>query len=142
MKILPLPRFAHAALLRLVTAMMRMRPLSTDLYVASLPSLVSGFGVPVATVQLTLSLFVIGFGSAQLVIGPLSDRFGRRSVLPPGLGLEFPANALGGVAPPLVHRNGAPLYPAPGVGSGFLFLTSASPYISYNCEERCEGQCG
>ena len=98
MKISPLPPFAHAPLLLLSTAMMMMPPLSTDLYLASLPSLVSGFGVPVATVQLTLSLFVIGFGSAQLVIGPLSDRFGRRPVLLTGLGLYVATSALCGLA--------------------------------------------
>jgi DHA1 family bicyclomycin/chloramphenicol resistance-like MFS transporter len=98
MKISPLPQFAHAPLLLLITAMMMMQPLSTDLYLASLPSLVSGFGVPVATVQLTLSLFVIGFGSAQLVIGPLSDRFGRRPVLLAGLALYVAASALCGLA--------------------------------------------
>ncbi|MFM7669866.1 MAG: multidrug effflux MFS transporter [Betaproteobacteria bacterium] len=94
----PLPQFAHAPLLLLITAMMMMQPLSTDLYLASLPSLVSGFGVPVATVQLTLSLFVIGFGSAQLVIGPLSDRFGRRPVLLTGLAIYVAASALCGLA--------------------------------------------
>ena len=98
MSIAPLPPFAHAPLLLLITAMMMMQPLSTDLYLASLPSLVSGFGVPVATVQLTLSLFVIGFGSAQLVIGPLSDRFGRRPVLLSGLGLYVAASAMCGLA--------------------------------------------
>ncbi len=98
MPISPLPQFAHAPLLLLITAMMMMQPLSTDLYLASLPSLVSGFGVPVATVQLTLSLFVIGFGGAQLVIGPLSDRFGRRPVLLTGLGLYVVASALCGLA--------------------------------------------
>lgn len=98
MSISPLPQFAHAPLLLLITAMMMMQPLSTDLYLASLPSLVSGFGVPVATVQLTLSLFVIGFGSAQLVIGPLSDRFGRRPVLLAGLALYVAVSALCGLA--------------------------------------------
>lgn len=98
MQISPLPQFVHAPLLLLITAMMMMQPLSTDLYLASLPSLVIGFGVPVATVQLTLSLFVIGFGGAQLVIGPLSDRFGRRPVLLTGLGLYVAASALCGLA--------------------------------------------
>ena len=98
MQISPLPQFVHAPLLLLITAMMMMQPLSTDLYLASLPSLVSGFSVPVATVQLTLSLFVIGFGSAQLVIGPLSDRFGRRPVLLTGLGLYVAASGLCGLA--------------------------------------------
>lgn len=98
MKISPLPDFAHAPLLLLITAMMMMQPLSTDLYLSSLPSLVSSFGVPVSTVQLTLTLFVVGFGSAQLVIGPLSDRFGRRPVLLSGLGLYVAASALCGLS--------------------------------------------
>ncbi len=90
----PHSQFAHAPILVLVTAMLMMQPLSTDLYLASLPSLGSVFNVPVATVQLTLSLFVIGFGSAQLLVGPLSDRFGRRPVLLVGLGLYVAASAL------------------------------------------------
>jgi DHA1 family bicyclomycin/chloramphenicol resistance-like MFS transporter len=98
MKISPLPQFAHAPLLLLITAMMMMQPLSTDLYLSSLPSLVSGFNVPVSTVQLTLSLFVVGFGGAQLIVGPLSDRFGRRPVLLWGLGLYVAASVLCGLA--------------------------------------------
>ncbi len=98
MKISPLPQFAHAPLLLLITAMMMMQPLSTDLYLSSLPSLVSGFDVPVSTVQLTLSLFVVGFGGAQLIVGPLSDRFGRRPVLLWGLGLYVAASVLCGLA--------------------------------------------
>ncbi|MFM7484159.1 MAG: multidrug effflux MFS transporter [Burkholderiaceae bacterium] len=98
MAISPLPQFANAPLLLLITAMMMMQPLSTDLYLASLPSLATGFAVPVATVPLTLSLFVIGFGAAQLVIGPLSDRFGRRPVLLTGLALYVAASAMCGLA--------------------------------------------
>lgn len=75
-----------------------LQPLSTDLYLASLPGLASAFDVPVSTVQLTLSLFVIGFGGAQLVIGPLSDRFGRRPVLLGGLALYVAASALCGLS--------------------------------------------
>jgi DHA1 family bicyclomycin/chloramphenicol resistance-like MFS transporter len=95
----PLAPFAHAPLLLLITACLMLQPLSTDLYLASLPSLASGFKVPAATVQLTLSLFVLGFGSAQLIIGPLSDRFGRRPVLLWGLGLYLVATLLCSLAP-------------------------------------------
>ena len=70
----PLPEYAHAPILLLIIGFMMLQPLSTDLYLASLPSLATVFGVPASTVQLTLSMFVIGFGGAQLVIGPLSDR--------------------------------------------------------------------
>jgi DHA1 family bicyclomycin/chloramphenicol resistance-like MFS transporter len=74
-------------LLWLVTGCMMLQPLSTDLYLASLPGMATNFGVSPAAVQQTLSLFVFGFGTAQLVSGPLSDRYGRRPVLIGGLAL-------------------------------------------------------
>ena len=74
-------------LLWLVTGCMMLQPLSTDLYLASLPGMAADFGVSPAAVQQTLSLFVFGFGTAQLVSGPLSDRYGRRPVLIGGLAL-------------------------------------------------------
>jgi DHA1 family bicyclomycin/chloramphenicol resistance-like MFS transporter len=94
----PLAPFAGAPILLLIVTFLMLQPLSTDLYLASLPSLATGFAVPAATVQLTLSLFVIGFGGAQLVIGPLSDRYGRRPVLLWGLTLYVAASALCGFA--------------------------------------------
>lgn len=72
-------------LLWLITGCLMLQPLSTDLYLPSLPHLATDFAVSPAAVQNTLSLFVIGFGSAQLISGPLSDRFGRRPVLLGGL---------------------------------------------------------
>jgi DHA1 family bicyclomycin/chloramphenicol resistance-like MFS transporter len=95
----PLPQYVHAPLLILIAACLMMQPLSTDLYLASLPGLATDFRVPASTVQLTLSLFVIGFGAAQLIIGPLSDRFGRRPVLLSGLALYLGATVLCGLAP-------------------------------------------
>ena len=97
--IAPLPAYAHAPILLLLIGMLMLQPLSTDLYLASLPSLATIFDAPAATVQLTLSLFVIGFGGAQLVIGPLSDRFGRRPVLLWGLALYVCASLLCAAAP-------------------------------------------
>jgi MFS transporter, DHA1 family, multidrug resistance protein len=76
-----------AMLLALVTACLALQPLSTDVYLASLPHLVDYFDVSRAAVQQTLSLFVIGFAAAQMVVGPLSDRYGRRPVLLGGLAL-------------------------------------------------------
>lgn len=96
---IPLAPFAHAPLLTLIAAFFMLQPLSTDLYLASLPGLASYFDVPPATVQLTLSLFVLGFGCAQLVAGPLSDRFGRRPVLLAGLSLYVSASILCSLAP-------------------------------------------
>ncbi|OWJ67187.1 multidrug effflux MFS transporter [Inquilinus limosus] len=62
-------------------------PMSTDVYLPSLPALVTAFGTDVATVQLTLSVFLVGFAVAQLVYGPVSDRFGRRPAILAGVAI-------------------------------------------------------
>ncbi|MES2318601.1 MAG: multidrug effflux MFS transporter [Pseudomonadota bacterium] len=95
----PLTQYAHAPILLLVACFLMLQPLSTDLYLASLPSLANVFGVPSSTVQLTLSMFVLAFGGAQLVIGPLSDRYGRRPVVIGGLVLYVLASLLCALAP-------------------------------------------
>ncbi|MEO1194258.1 MAG: multidrug effflux MFS transporter [Pseudomonadota bacterium] len=59
--------------------------LSTDLYLPSLPHLPELLDSDTATVQLTLSLNLAAFALAQLLHGPLSDRFGRRRLLLLGL---------------------------------------------------------
>jgi DHA1 family bicyclomycin/chloramphenicol resistance-like MFS transporter len=88
-------------ILWLIAGCLMLQPLSTDLYLASLPHLARDFGVTPAAVQQTLSLFVIGFGVAQLISGPLSDRFGRRPVLLWGLAIYLLASLACALAPSL-----------------------------------------
>lgn len=86
-------------LLWLITGCLMLQPLSTDLYLPSLPHLASYFSATPAAVQQTLSMFVIGFGTAQLVSGPLSDRYGRRPVLMGGLATYLIASIACALAP-------------------------------------------
>ena len=79
------------AVTALLAALVALGPISTDLYLPSLPALARGFGASVGEVQLTLSVFLAGFAVAQLAYGPLSDRFGRRPVLLGGLVLYVAA---------------------------------------------------
>jgi MFS transporter, DHA1 family, multidrug resistance protein len=58
---------------------------ATDMSLPALPTLATVFAASPDEVQLTLSLFVLGYGGGQLVYGPLSDRFGRRPLLLAGL---------------------------------------------------------
>jgi DHA1 family bicyclomycin/chloramphenicol resistance-like MFS transporter len=55
--------------------------MSTDMYTPSLPDLAVWFDTTPTRVKLTISLNMLAFGLAQLIHGPLSDRFGRRPVL-------------------------------------------------------------
>ncbi|MBL6927889.1 MAG: multidrug effflux MFS transporter [Rhodospirillales bacterium] len=83
----------------LLTALTAFGPLATDMYLPSLPAMAADFATDVGTVQLTLSVFMAGFGISQLMVGPLSDRFGRRPVLIVGVGLYFLATAACALAP-------------------------------------------
>ncbi|MFZ9633813.1 MAG: MFS transporter, partial [Alphaproteobacteria bacterium] len=65
----------------LLVGLVAMMAISTDLYLPSLPSIARDFGVDVAAAQLTLSAFMLGIAAGQVVVGPLSDRLGRRPVL-------------------------------------------------------------
>ncbi|NKB42787.1 MAG: Bcr/CflA family efflux MFS transporter [Alphaproteobacteria bacterium] len=69
----------------LLTLMVALGPLSTDLYLPSLPSLTETLSTTVSRVQATMSVFIAGFACATIIYGPLSDRFGRRPVLLGGL---------------------------------------------------------
>ena len=70
--------FALTALLAALTAL---APLSTDLYLPTLPDIGRAFGVSPAQVQLTLSAYLVGFAIGQIAYGPISDWYGRRSGL-------------------------------------------------------------
>ncbi len=89
------------ALIALVGLCFMLQPLATDAYLPSLPGLARTFDAGIATVQLTLSLFVLTFGALQLVAGPLSDRFGRHPLLVGGLALYVVASLACALAPTL-----------------------------------------
>ena len=88
--------WARLALLVGITAP---APFALNLFLPSMPGVAVALAADYATVQLTLSLFLAGFAVAQLVYGPLSDRFGRRPVLLFGLVLYFAGSAVCLVAP-------------------------------------------
>lgn len=58
-----------------------------DSYFPSLPAIAQYFNVSEAYVQLTLSVYLFGFGCSQLIYGPLSDSYGRKKILLLGLGI-------------------------------------------------------
>lgn len=83
----------------ILTLLMGIQPITTDMYLPALPLLARALDAPAASAQLTLSALIISFGVSQLFWGPLSDRFGRRPALLAGLGL-YSASALGAALAP------------------------------------------
>jgi MFS transporter, DHA1 family, multidrug resistance protein len=85
-------------LLALLIAVSAVGPLSVNIIVPAIPALVTAFSADPAIVQLTVSLFFAGLAAAQLILGPLADRFGRRPVLLGGLLLNMLTSFAGAAA--------------------------------------------
>ena len=81
------PRPSDALAAVALALLLGLQPVTTDLYLPGLPALSAEFGGAVGRAQLTLSGLILAFGFGQLLLGPVSDRFGRRPVLLGGLGL-------------------------------------------------------
>jgi MFS transporter, DHA1 family, multidrug resistance protein len=74
-------------------------PLSMDMYLPALPAVTKSLGSPAATVQLTLTACLAGMALGQLVVGPMSDRWGRRRPLLIGMMVYVAATAICALAP-------------------------------------------
>jgi DHA1 family bicyclomycin/chloramphenicol resistance-like MFS transporter len=71
------PRAGKRRVLVVLVAMTAIGPMALNILTPAVPGLVRTFGTDAASVQLTLSLYLFGLAASQLVMGPLSDRFGR-----------------------------------------------------------------
>lgn len=74
-------------------------PFSVDMYLPSLPALAYEFDASIAAAQATLSAFLIGLACGQLLLGPVSDRFGRRRPLLIGTAVYVLMSAACALAP-------------------------------------------
>src|SRR4051812_10012837 len=91
------PSTARTALI--LGAFVAIGPLTIDLYLPALPTITADLHTTAATVQLTLTGTLVGLALGQLVLGPLSDRFGRRRPLLAGTALHVVASLLVLIAP-------------------------------------------
>jgi MFS transporter, DHA1 family, multidrug resistance protein len=85
-------RPTRVRLLALLIAMAGVGSLSLNILVPALPGLAAKLAADPASVQLAISLYLLGLAAAQLVFGPLADRFGRRPVVLAGLALATAAS--------------------------------------------------
>ncbi len=83
----------------LVGSLTLLPAVSTDMYLPSLPVVAADLSSSTAGAQLTITGMVLGGAFGQLVIGPLSDRFGRRAPVLVGVSLHAVLSLLCAVAP-------------------------------------------
>ncbi len=89
------PNAKYVLLLGLMCAL---PAVTSDIYLPSLPDLARDLHTTTTAVQLTMTGVLVG-GAAQLVVGPLSDRFGRRRPVLIGVALHIVISLLCALAP-------------------------------------------
>ena len=89
-------------LLVILGALSAFAPISTDLYLPALPDAADDLGTSASGIQITLVVSMIGLGLGQLLMGPLSDRYGRRGPLLAGTAVFTVASLLCVLAPDVV----------------------------------------
>ena len=92
----------YAQLVLVLGALIALGPLTIDMYLPAFPRIGDELGASDSAVQLTLTGMLLGLAVGQLVIGPLSDAFGRRRPLVIGLCAHSAASLLCAIAPTVV----------------------------------------
>src|SRR6185312_13375059 len=131
--------FRRAPFLLLV-ALTACGTLAMHMIIPALPATAEALDVSTGTIQLTITLYLIGLAIGQLLHGPVSDRFGRRPVLLIGLTLYTVAGLVAGAAPNATVLIIARVFQAVGGCAGLVLgraivRDSASP-------DRAAGQLG
>lgn len=107
-------------ILLLLVAMTGVAPISLYMLVPALPEISKVYGRDISIVQMTVSLYMVGLAFSQVIMGSLSDRYGRRPVLLGGLGLMVAASVGAIFADTLPHLIAARFFQAFGGASGMV----------------------
>ncbi len=102
----------------LLGALTALGPFTIDLYLPAFPQLEADFATSAAMIQLTLTGTMIGFAIGQLVVGPLSDKVGRRVPLISVTALHVLASVAAAIAPDLILLGGARVVMGIGAAAG------------------------
>jgi len=112
----------HQHTLALLLALTGTSAFSLQFFVPAMPDLVTIFKTTPATVQLTLTLFMLTYGLFQAVYGPLSDRFGRKPVLLVAIVIYVAGSFLGAAALSIEMVIAARVLQAVGAAAGFVLV--------------------
>jgi DHA1 family bicyclomycin/chloramphenicol resistance-like MFS transporter len=95
----PSPAAITPPSLFVLVAISMLQPFALNVLAPATPALAVALSTDYATIQLTLSVYLLAVAVTQLVVGPLSDRYGRRPCVLIGLGLYVAGSLLGAFAP-------------------------------------------
>jgi len=112
------------ALTAMLAALSAIGPLTTDMYLPSLPDIARQLDASTAHVQFTISAYLIGFAVGQIFYGPVSDRHGRKPVLLAAIALYCVASLVCALSKSIEMLIVARAFQALG-GSGGIVLTRA-----------------
>lgn len=95
---LPEPRQLNGKIIVTIAGLSAISTLSTNIILPAFPAIGAQFGVSARQLGLTLSCFFITFALAQLVVGPLSDRYGRVKIVTGGLTIFLIGTIISGLS--------------------------------------------
>jgi DHA1 family bicyclomycin/chloramphenicol resistance-like MFS transporter len=104
----------------LLVGMTGIGPFTMQIMVPSLPGIAQALAAPAASVQLTVTLYLVAVALGQLVYGPLSDRYGRRPLLMGGLAVFTLASMAAAAAPTIGWLVLARVFQALGTCAGMV----------------------
>jgi DHA1 family bicyclomycin/chloramphenicol resistance-like MFS transporter len=107
-------------MLALLVVITGIAPITLYMLVPVLPVLAKTFSGPISLAQMTVSLYMVGIACSQLIMGPLSDKFGRRPALLGGISLMVAASAACMFAENLPQLIAARFFQALGGASGMV----------------------
>lgn len=111
-------QLAYYKVIILICLIVSVGRFATDSYLPSFPSIGDYFGIHAAYVQYTMTFFLVGYGSSQLIYGALSEYYGRRKVILFGLSLFALSSLLCALAPSITILILARLLSGLGAGAG------------------------
>lgn len=110
--------------------------MASDMYVPSLPAIAEKLQASTIAVKWTLSIYLLGFASLQLVYGPLSDRFGRKPIFLLGFAIGFLGSFLCAIAANITVLLLGRLIQGMGVGAGATLGRSIVQDIYHKDQEK------
>lgn len=118
----------------LMGALTAIGPLSIDMYLPAFPAIASGLGAQSSEVERTLAAYLLGMAGAQLIYGPLADRFGRKPPLYGALVIYILASAGCALAPNVEFLTVSRVFQALGGAAGMV-IPRAVVRDHYNTQE-------